>query len=377
MHRNVNESMKSLVALTLALFPLSERLHAQEISSREGAADPFQPILGRPEPADAEEPVLRFADAAEMNAVCVQAMSDGQQAPMIGIDGREVTTLFQRYNQVNLAEWSNECVPERSDLYLIALGRGWIEELTEPDGYTSYQYAVCNPALAPVLNDDGLVVVGDVLYQYTPDSIKECAYSGPASITALKGCVASANGITVTPVVASPTAMPSGFLASGYNWSKTGVQRYWDNNKKRVTISVKGTSSNSGTSLQSVTYNVNVKVERKALIGKKWVLGNFTCCYLYSSWYWTFGLATNATPFHCTSFYSTNLSMFPVQNTYPTTYWPSINDLWVNLLPNGLWTCSSSGYDYFCDAIRVYQYAFSGSICGGSYGIQLNPLTGP
>jgi hypothetical protein len=398
-------------------------------------AQPTQAALASPVLASPVD-VLHFLDLDSALEACHEAMLNGQPELLRGIQGSEVTTLFQRFNQVDAAEWQHDAIGlggPRSDFYYEALRRGWISEIAEPDGSTSYQYAVCNAALAPILNDDGMVLIGDTLYQYTDQEIKQCTYSGPASIASLLDSLSSNTEVTVEAVegpfsfspgigsdahtlqqtgsnlvpscqteglpgsplsaeLLSPTALaiktatgafrcspttPKGITLpalSGYNWSNGGSWKYWDNNKKRAKLAIVGYSSASGTSVQAITFNVNVRVERKNIWGN-WVSGAFTCCYLYSSWMYKFGLAWNDVPFQCKTFYSPSLATSPVTYSYSQNYWPSINNLIIPLAPSGTLTTGASGYDYFCDAVRVFQYSFSGSVCGGSSGISLNPLT--
>ena len=125
-----------------------------------------------------------------------------------------------------------------------------------------------------------------------------------------------------------------------------------------------GYSYSTGESnISTCTFKLNIKVERKNFWGN-WVYGNFTSCSLPHSWEYRFALQKTDTPLSADIFYSQDLSTTPVTHSYPTSYWPSINYLIVELEPNGVNSCANTGYDTYYSAVDVYAYNFTAYLEG-------------
>jgi hypothetical protein len=265
-------------------------------------------------------------------------------------------------NQENLLEAasirSGDMSKEHSDYYFNALKERVVKKIAYEDGSTAYNYNIFDASVVNVINKDGFVVIDNVLYQYAEHQLKNTPYNGSMSTKILKEASVTNGNVTVTEIFAN--------VRSSYNWSQTGGYTQWNNKKKHARITVTGYSNSSGYSSNTIVYNVNVKVEKKNIWGN-WVSGDFTCCTLNSSWQYSFGVSGNN---GCDYYYGFDpFSTTPVSYSYPITYWPSINNLTVNLEPNGTWFATDAGYSNFCDAVHVYSYSFSGSVCG-----QINPL---
>lgn len=283
------------------------------------------------------------------------------------------TSMFEILNQVNDAENENELkyingedVQEHSLLYFDKIKSGVIKEIKYDDGSTSFDYNIFDASVVNLVNEDGLVVIENQLYQYTESSLKSTEYKGASSIELLKSTDVSTDVVKIINITQVKNT-------GSYSWSQEKGWAYeGGKNKKRARIYVTGHSSGGETSIQVVVYNVNVRVEKKNGWGN-WVLADGSSCWLYSSWRYRFQLA-KANDIHMYTFYSNSLSPAPILFTNPTTYWPFMNNLTLTLEPNGTWGVPA-GYAQFFDPYNVYNYSFTGSVSGGAHGINLIPAT--
>ena len=63
--------------------------------------------------------------------------------------------------------------PLHSEVYYKFLNKGIIREYTESDGTELYDYSTCAPYLSAILDENGIFVVGDTMFQYTASAIKK------------------------------------------------------------------------------------------------------------------------------------------------------------------------------------------------------------
>jgi hypothetical protein len=296
-----------------------------------------------------------------------------------GLNFKSQYSIFNEVtNQENFLEAasirSGDMSKEHSDYYFNALKEKVIKEVKYEDGSTSYNYNIFDASVVNVINKDGFVVIDNVLYQYADNQLKSMPYTGSTNTNVLKAESATKGNVTVTDYY--PIQDPKNQKTrSSYYWSRQMLNTwtYWDGSKKRATMNTDGYSNSSEYSSNTVVWKLNVTVQKKNWRGN-WVPADFICFALNSSWQFQYGLSRNSDPNHCSIYYGFNqLSTVPITYSYPITYWPSINNLSVNLgEPGGTWFASWMGYDFFGDAPKVYTYSMYGSLCVGAGG---QPLT--
>lgn len=70
------------------------------------------------------------------------------------------------YENISAEELKNvKQPPLHSDVYYKFLNKGIIREYTESDGTELYDYSTCAPYLSAILDENGIFVVGDTMFQ--------------------------------------------------------------------------------------------------------------------------------------------------------------------------------------------------------------------
>ena len=89
--------------------------------------------------------------------------------------------------------------PEHSDLYYKYLDQGMIKVIGDSDDpdYESYDYTICFPYMASVVNADGIFIVGKTIYQLTSTSIKIWENGNIEDLQKLKTTEVSTDDITI------------------------------------------------------------------------------------------------------------------------------------------------------------------------------------
>lgn len=81
--------------------------------------------------------------------------------------------LDEPYENLSEEELKNvELPPLHSDAYYNSLQKGFIKKIHYSDGTELYDYSTCAPFLTSILNEDGIFVIGDTMYQFTQYATK-------------------------------------------------------------------------------------------------------------------------------------------------------------------------------------------------------------
>ncbi len=167
-----------------------------------------------------------------------------------------------------------------SEEYEHYLASGLIRTVQDREAGELYDYNLPNPALARVLNEQGFVAVGDVVYQTTPEHDKTMPRGGGASLAELARATKSdaKRGIEVRSNL--PDFSTAGAMNKNTGWPTAGSRRGF------MQVWMSFTYWNPFPHKQAtVGYHVNVKSQKKNFWGnwvyascpnEVWIWGNWT-----------------------------------------------------------------------------------------------------
>jgi len=269
--------------------------------------------------------------------------------------------IYGKYDEnLSLTDLNELGVKEQhTTLYENYLRKGMITEIVEKDGSKSFELAVIDPPLADVLNEDGLIIINNSIYQYTSDLVKIFGEKNLEKLDLLKSTVATSMKDNILVINRSENNR------SQHSWTKCSGWHY-DGDKKRYCLNVYGTSSNS-MSLMYSSFYVQAKGEQK-----KWgiwklrntyhpihsVGGNWSYSFVYT---WYNGLLITRHWLPDNDFRSPFYYQVPGSGS---------NFLQAHLSPNGIWSIASPYFFY--DAVNVDHYYFTGSFYGGPHGYSID-----
>jgi len=252
-------------------------------------------------------------------------------------------------------EVQQTCNPH-SATYYNYLNKGLIKVVDKGTSDETYNYSVCNPIYTCVLNEEGLVIINDSIYQLSNAKIKIITDGDLNKIKLLTNT--SQTDINKNIVVSN--AQNQTTLTKGeFDWSANSV--WVSSGTKRICMSVTFASNLYGGGANcSATHNVNVQCEEKNWLG---------------SWKKVF---TNTT---ISGNWKSRLKLQNYQNyDYSPTYYyyGSINNFWASVSP----TISNSTAPYpssfsytapsgnlFWYELDVYNANWSATRNGGSSGL--------
>jgi hypothetical protein len=243
-----------------------------------------------------------------------------------------------------------------SSIYNKYLQSGLITETIADDGSMSFELSVLNPAMAVVLNIDGLVIVNDTIYQYNKNSVKILT---DGDVNRLNELIDSKVTDKERDIIVLDYSYQS---KSSHSWSKYSGWKYNGSNK-RYCLNIYGYSTNSSTLLHSIYY-----VESKGQ-KKKWGSWKYRNDYnpiyrISGNWQFHYIVTINGVNQTWSSIWDNDY-----KSPWSHTYYGG-NHTKVNLSPNGYWDWSS-GSNTFFDAIDVYYFRFHGHFYGGSSGYHI------
>ncbi len=203
--------------------------------------------------------------------------------------------LDEPYENMSDEELKNAIPPaEHSAIYYKSLEKGIIKEYKDSDGSSMYDYSTCAPYLASVLNDEGIFMVGDTMYQYTPSAFKQWINCDINNKMKLVNTGESTDEISVNIQLKSTT------VAYG-SWE------YDSGHKRRIRIGINFNSQQyyaDGT-VWKYTHWVEVQSQKKSWWGKwrynwtdMYVKGHWDYAIDYGNPYYQEGEFNNSTGYH-------------------------------------------------------------------------------
>ena len=230
-------------------------------------------------------------------------------------------------------EHSGETPPEHSEMYYKFLESGLIKVVADGTKDEHYDYNIGIPGLETVVNYDGIVAVGDIIYQVTDRQIKKMTGGRFEDIEVLKSASLSdsKNNVMVAALGELATQSACSNVTQDSGWD------YGDNGKKRIKVSRSFTSSQflaNGTQWK-VTHNINVKLQKKNFwgnwvysSGEVWVAGDWSGHFrlegpVFLNTFFDYYGNQYAYPFHPNSISNLNASISIISGNsspYPTPF---------------------------------------------------------
>jgi hypothetical protein len=249
--------------------------------------------------------------------------------------------------------------PAHSELYYKYLKSGFLKIQTYADGSESYTYNVINPSSVGYFNENGLLKIGDTIYQVTDKALKLITYGDFGKIDLLQKTNQSdkQNHIEVMYFQKHDKGLDHSHSS---DWQATGDAYH----SKRIRVDITYyTNIDPGLRAAFITYNVGVQCQQKNMWGN-WVLCS-TDTYIYGTWTSSFILFGIPPIWNSLSF------SYPCSYTY-TVHPNQINNFDISLNPfNGTtapfpssWVYHNphTGYqfDRSTDVNITYNYTVSG-----------------
>ena len=268
-----------------------------------------------------------------------------------------------------------------SDLYKDALSKGIIKEVIDPDdGSTYWDYGVSDPSFAPLLNTDGMVIIGGELVWFDNNGFGKIIKDGDfAKLDEIKAINKNFDNEFFHVMKFSKKGNTQKF-GSSYSFPRYNNWRY-PTSKKRVKAWVDGSSAGyikttSGPCedeylTQRVTFILRLQAQKK----------NFWGNWKYTSYYpsaniddgnWNY----NYSYYHTGCFGSYSTASDGLNNSFPTPLWdayyPTVNNAYLKMNPHtdGMW---GSPGEYLRCVINVYNYNIP--VTYGGYGASTWDLT--
>ncbi len=281
-------------------------------------------------------------------------------------------SIFSIYNEINDAEIAleNELyagydeslskeelsklglpVDVHTDLYNKYINKGLIKEVKDTDGSEAFYMNTIDPVAALYTDENGLMVINDTLYQYTPTQIKIM----PGNVSdkeILMNAKSTDKGSNIYIVDFSDKS-----TISGYNWSKSSNWKY-ETSKKRYRMDISGWSWTYGPNdydYMGSKFWPDLKAERKRWGNWKRRSSYTPVKQLYATWsykytisqYW-YGGYPRTTHYNDLSGGGTS----PINVNYGHTNYGTYQ--YCN--PTGNWSSSW----YFTHPVDVYDFYFKG-----------------
>ena len=185
--------------------------------------------------------------------------------------------FFLPYESMSEEELSGITLTQKhSDIYSDYLVKGIIKEYVEEDGLTSYDYSTCAPYLASILNENGIFMVADTMYQFTENAIK--IWEG-ASIKDSYSIINNESDNIQIHIIKKNTDLQKGAIYPNpiySDWAYSGSQR-----RIRIGLYFDVWPSSTDRKIWSYQHYVHARSEKKALFS--WNL-NRTDMYILGTW---------------------------------------------------------------------------------------------
>lgn len=210
--------------------------------------------------------------------------------------------LDEPYENLSEEALKNVELPaEHSEIYYKNLSKGIIREFTDTDQTETYDYNTCAPYFASILNEDGLFVIQDTMYQFAPTAIKQWNGCNIGDKEKLINTTSTTDNIIVQMQLKSATV-------------KYGSYSYDSGGKRKIKIGINFNSWQYSADMKIWRYEhwVEVISKKKNWLGK-WKY-NWTDMYIKGNWdYEIEYLNPSGIQFQ---YYSRNVGFVDYPNTY-------------------------------------------------------------
>ncbi|MFA5816249.1 MAG: hypothetical protein WC865_11565 [Bacteroidales bacterium] len=264
---------------------------------------------------------------------------------------------------------------KHSEKYDMALSQGLIKIIKEKDGSEYFDLNLSQNSFATVLNAEGFVQVDTMIFQFTPTAIKMIKNGDFNLVDKLKSINTDyEDSWIIVEKMKSDTRLKYGMINS---WTVGNLESNWiitDRNIfntpiKRIRAWIDGHSEPYGSYSESCaqyirgTYVLRAEAMKKNFWGT-WIYGDYNPSYSVSStWSYRYENYTcdPYITFGCGIYYCEHVNDSGMDSPYSNS-WPSVNNLYVNLIPTGIW----SGTYWFHSAFWSQGY-FSGNFAGNTF----------
>lgn len=245
----------------------------------------------------------------------------------------------------NLSKEEQKTVLRHSDLYYKYIKSGLFEITDKGTSDETYNYSVYNPTYTCVLNEKGVLIINDTIYQLTNDKLKIITDGNKEKIKDLSNTDFSNNNHIIVYDMQKYKIKSKGI----FNWYGSSGWKYNGNRRLLIGWGFGSDLLGGGTNC-NVIYNVNVQCQEKNWLGN-WNY-SFINTLISSNWNARFVLMDNTKLDYNPSFayygsinnfwasinptVSNSTSPYPSSFTY---YAPSGNNFWYELqVYNANWT---------------------------------------
>lgn len=247
---------------------------------------------------------------------------------------------------------------QHSDAYTAGIDEGFIVASDDPEA-AAYDYAICLPAYAGVVNDQGFVRIENKIYQVTSSAIKiilDGDYGKMSLLNDLNSDLAEENGAIIVNIHTAAKATGSGPLHT--NFSSWIPDWHYTGNKTRLKAWVEGYSYPYGKPYYSdcaqflqCTFQLRTEAQKKNFWGK-WVFNNYYPTFIVQNGNWSYSYKRFNDKKGC-GLYSISQSNNLSYGSWPHPAYPVLvnhnyggtNKGYFSLVPHGVWASSyNPGY---------------------------------
>lgn len=263
-------------------------------------------------------------------------------------------------------------------IYFQGLREGWLKVQQDVDGSTYFQYAVCDPGMSAVLNREGLVKIGNEIYQYRPQTLKVLLNGDLKQIPLLDRVTRTVEDEVLVYDFSENMArmLTSNFTSANIFTPQQGWVSI-DNNKKRYRLWVDGSSSPSTTPIiedecvygMSCIFQIRSEAQKKNFWGQWRYQGEYGYSLSIGDsrgpavWSYDYeihnnggncGLTNACIPGPLVGTY--NCPVAPCPTSPYSAFYPWTNNGFFPLTPHGSWTLSNN---FFCSAFEIDYLIFA------------------
>ena len=230
--------------------------------------------------------------------------------------------------------------------------------MVEDDGSTSYEATVINPVYMSVINENGLVIINNEIYQYFETGFKIIHDGNMEKISILTDVNESNSGFGITVVKLKSSL-------KGYGHSFSHFTQRTESSRKRASFKAYFYAGANGVyydpaTCMSPSFYIECKGQKKNIWGN-WVYKNNykPITEVSGSWTYRFKMVEVGPPFGYQYIYSVsdpNSVSSPLFYDYFSGMGSTTNYFKATCVPDGDWFCAPSGW--LMDECEVYNYNF-------------------
>jgi len=260
-------------------------------------------------------------------------------------------------------------------LYNDYIQNGLITELTEADGSQSFELSLLNKGLASILNEKGIVIVGNKMYHYSACCVKVMNSTDLSKSMDLINSTQS----DATKNIEVFNELNNVSRSVRTNWSKQTVNPrnptdptdpwIYDGNKKRFNFEIVGNSGISGSgNLLHSTFYIEARGQNRRLWRWKYRGSYQPIAEVRGSWDYYYEVL------HSEGYRPERRNDLPdLDDVHSNVYFrpaEPTNRYKQSLAPNGLWSISQPWIFYY--PVDVFTYDFRVDFYGGPSGFQIH-----